>query len=83
MINPKIEGAVVLMTGANHGIGAVTARALAAQGAKVFLTFFREPCEFDLPSLKTAKESGIGDVLLYRADRHVSGRVEISRVWSV
>lgn len=33
MIDPKIEGKVVLITGANHGIGASTAKALAAQGA--------------------------------------------------
>lgn len=69
MIDPKIEGKVVLITGANHGIGAANARAFAAQGAKVFLTFFREPCEFDLPVLKNAKESGIGGVLLYRANQ--------------
>jgi 3-oxoacyl-[acyl-carrier protein] reductase len=32
---------VAIVTGANHGIGAVTARALAARGARVLLTYLR------------------------------------------
>ena len=36
-----IDGRVAIVTGANHGIGAATARALAACGARVLLTYLR------------------------------------------
>ena len=49
MIDPGLQNKVVLITGANHGIGAAATRALAAQGARLFITYLR------LPPLGTAK----------------------------
>ena len=69
MIDLQVEEKVVLITGANHGIGAAAARAFAAQGAKVFLTYFREPCEHTPAELESAQASGKGGVLLYRANQ--------------
>ena len=43
MIDPLLGESTVLITGANHGIGAASARAFAGQGAKVFLAYYRVP----------------------------------------
>ena len=43
MIDTRLKDKVVLVTGANHGIGAATARAFAAEGAHVAIHFLDEP----------------------------------------
>lgn len=45
MIDPDLQGKVAIVTGANHGIGAASARALAAQGVAVLLHYLRLPAE--------------------------------------
>lgn len=43
VIDTGLKDKVALITGANHGIGAATARALAAQHTKIFIAYFGEP----------------------------------------
>lgn len=69
MVDPHLDGKVALVTGANHGIGAATAKALAMQGAQVFLTYFREPTVLTPEDLDAARERGMGGVSLYRANQ--------------
>ncbi len=65
MIDPGLTGRVVLLTGANHGIGAATALAFAAQGAAVFLTYLRAPlAEGDRETVAASDSPGPA---LYRA----------------
>src|SRR5690625_6621195 len=42
MIDPKISNKVAIVTGANSGIGASIARALASQGAKVIIHYLKD-----------------------------------------
>ena len=50
MIHTGLQDKVAIVTGANHGIGAATAKAFALQGVRVFITYLR------LPPLGTSSE---------------------------
>ena len=73
----RFEGKVALVTGGNSGIGLATAKALAAEGAKVVIT------GRDEASLRTAAAEIGGDALAVRADvtkiEDISAAIEKTR----
>lgn len=72
MIDPLLAEATVLVTGANHGIGAACARAFAGQGARLFLHYYRVPTEWSEAALEQAREDGTGGDALYRSGQQMS-----------
>lgn len=79
MIDTGLGGRVAVVTGANHGVGAATARALAAQGAAVLITYLRLPVEVAGGSgqaLYRARQAMPADEVLARISRE-GGRAEV------
>ncbi|MDX1612842.1 MAG: SDR family oxidoreductase [Candidatus Promineifilaceae bacterium] len=72
MIDPRLEEKVVLLTGANHGIGAAAARAFAAQGAHVFITYYRTTPDYSQAELKRAQALDRAGPTLYQARQQQS-----------
>ncbi len=75
MIDPKLEGKIALITGANHGIGAATAKLLAAQKAKVFCAYYRPSVPYSDDELNLARQNNKPGMPLYYAQWQQKGEV--------
>lgn len=67
MIDPELEGKVVVVTGANNprGIGAGVVKVFAAQGAKVFLHYFRARSTDSQKKLLSRQATSPGEAFYY------------------
>ncbi len=76
MIEAGLRDKIVLVTGANHGIGAATARAFAAEGALVFITYLSLPLDmpFDEKDMETPGEA------LYRSNQAMSANEVVQEI---
>lgn len=82
MINPQLNGKVAIISGANHGIGAATAKSLAVQGVKVFITYYLPDCSYPKNELDEAQKAGIGGDRLYCAMQQQSGETVVNAIHS-
>jgi 3-oxoacyl-[acyl-carrier protein] reductase len=80
MIDPRLAGKVVLVTGANHGIGAATATRFAEQGGRVFITYYREPSPYSERVLERARAAGVGGETLTHALKQQSAEPLVRRI---
>ncbi|WDP91971.1 MAG: SDR family oxidoreductase [Desulfobacter sp.] len=69
MIDLGFKDKVVLITGANHGIGAAAAKAFALQGAKVCISYYRAPSKYTKAELEKALKKNEGSEVLYEANQ--------------
>ena len=82
MVDRGLANKVVLISGANHGIGAAAAEAFAGQEARVFITYYRGACQYTEEQLEEAEKSGVGGDKLYCANQQKSAGDLVNRIIS-
>jgi len=80
VIDAGLSDKVVLITGANHGIGAATAKAFAIQGAKVFISYMRISPEAYGISEEEAKNAAQPGLPMYHAKRMMSASMVVDEI---
>jgi len=75
VIDAGINGKVVLVTGANHSIGAATAKRLSTQGAGVFVADYVSDSPYPERELDEARRAVVAGDRLIQAMRQKSGEI--------
>jgi 3-oxoacyl-[acyl-carrier protein] reductase len=81
MIDPGLHGKVALITGANspYGIGAA-ARAFAAQGAAVFITYLRQHIDLSPQAADALDAAGAPGEAFYQASQRLTAETVVDQI---
>ncbi|HEY7416123.1 MAG TPA: SDR family oxidoreductase [Ktedonobacteraceae bacterium] len=80
MIHTGLQGKVAIVTGANHGIGAATAQALAAEGVGVLMNFLRMPPLGGVGSQAAETEITVPGLAYYNRQRSKSAEEVVQAI---
>ena len=82
MIDPGLDGKVALITGANspYGIGAAAARAFAAQGAAVFITYLRQHIDLSPQAAEALDAAGAPGEAFYHASQRLTAETVVEEI---
>jgi 3-oxoacyl-[acyl-carrier protein] reductase len=82
MIEPGLSGRVALITGANspYGIGAAAARAFAAQGAAVFITYLRQQIDLSPQAAEALEAAGGPGEAFYQAAQQLTADAVVEQI---
>ncbi len=82
MIDPGLNGKVALITGANspYGIGAAAARAFAAQGAAVFITYLRQHIDLSPQAARALDAAGAPGETFYQASQRLTAETVVEEI---
>jgi 3-oxoacyl-[acyl-carrier protein] reductase len=82
MIDPRLNGKVALISGANspYGIGAAAARAFAAQGAAVFITYLCQQIDLSPQAAAAPDLAGIPGEAFYQAAQQLTAEAVVGEI---